>query len=248
MENNVSIPIGRDLNKILLEYEIYPEYISYFVPMTSVGAVYGNQPNRIQRIWNIIRHFVHLANQDHLLDEWIHLPAEMPSDYQVILNTMRSRFQAFEQYANYNNHQSITRDSLRQAIIAITMLEYSLNNDVTGIWVSAVNGQIPIDQKFETNELEFGDIAIVSNMESRSLVDAYKCNDVESVRKKLIKPKFANVAVLAFSTFPDLTVEANQWAVTNGLAVPNNCKSYLKIGRLKTQIDRSGIINLLTHH
>lgn len=179
---------------------------------------------RKRRQWQIIKHFITQANQDHLLDEWIHLPSEMPSDYQPLLNKIRLRAVAYENYASANNQQSITRESLLRTIQAIDALEST--NDPLG-YAAYVKFKIPqslaVSTKYSTAQP--GSIVLTHPNPTRTLYQAQRAVDDSLMAKKLISNWTTQPTAFSLFVLNDFTAR-HQPVQTEAAATANYVKLY----------------------
>lgn len=155
---------------------------------------------RLTRQWQVLRYFVTQANEDHLLDEWLHIPTEMPSESQDLLNSLRLRAQAYEMYASANDQTSRTRTALIRVIGVIDALEASRANLS---YIRFLHDNIDVPDFAKTNTASAGTITLVQPGPCRSMSDALAVNDTTLISKRLIKPwaNSSNVSQLNISNF-----------------------------------------------
>jgi len=220
-----------------------------------LGSASTPTPERLTRHWDIVRHFTHLANQDHLLDEWIHLPAvlDLESDYHALFNDLRYRCQAFEKYADANNQASDTRTNLMRVSRAISTFEHVLNapvdNPRKAFWFKSINSPpqtVSVDSnKYLVDSIATGDLVMLSSGVSRTPVEAQLANDGNIVKRNMILPwATSSVTLLSFSNYAEDITKTQQWLTASGkdiVATPSFCK----IGKLSTPVDDDEIIQML---
>lgn len=210
---------------------------------------------RLKRHWDIVRYFTNLANQDHLLDEWIHLPQtlDLEQDNSKLFNDLRARCQAYEMYAAVNQQESETRTNLKRVSRAISVLEYVLNsnldNPARAYWFKSQNSsakpQALDHNKYLTNTVSYGDLVMLSSGVSRTANEARLANDVQAVKRNMISDwSPSSVTLLAFSDFTEDLSATQQWLSQQGsqlVAKP----SYCIVGKLVTEIANDELGSLL---
>jgi hypothetical protein len=223
--------------------------------LVHLGSASTPTPERLTRHWDIVRHFTHLANQDHLLDEWIHLPAvlDLGSDYHALFNNLRYRCQAFEKYADANNQASDTRTNLMRVSRAISTFEHVLNapvdNPRKAFWFKSINSPpqtAAIDaNKYLVDSIAVGDLVMLSSGVSRTPDEARLANDSNIVKRNMILPwATSSVTLLSFSNYAEDITKTRQWLTEIGkdvAVVPTFCK----IGKLSTPVDDDEILKML---
>ncbi|CAB4241657.1 hypothetical protein UFOVP71_195 [uncultured Caudovirales phage] len=221
-----------------------------------LGVATMPTPERVKRHWDIVRHFVHQANQDHLLDEWIHLSEvlDLERNYQSLFNELRNRCQAYERYAKANNQISLTRKGLNRASIAIDIFELVLNSKspIHMAWFkSKINKPFvgAFDAgKYLSSSVKAGDLVMTSSMLSRTLTGACQANDPGLLRRRMIDNWTpSSFTMLAFSDFGEDLDATNKWIneqvppIDGYTATP----SYCKIGKLETKLSEKEIVAML---
>lgn len=210
---------------------------------------------RLKRHWDIVRYFTNLANQDHLLDEWIHLPQtlDLEQDNSKLFNDLRARCQAYEMYAAVNQQESETRTNLKRVSRAISIFEHvlnsSMNKPVQAYWFKSQHNQtkpLKFDQnKYLTNTVSYGDLVMLSPGVSRTTNEARLANDVQAVKRNMISDWApSSVTLLAFSDFQEDLAATQQWLSQQGSQLAAK-PSYCIVGKLITEIADSELGNLL---
>lgn len=212
---------------------------------------------RIKRHWDIVRYFTYQANLDHLLDEWIHLPEvlDLESDYQILFNKIRSRCQAYEMYANYNNQRSDTRTNLARVSRAIDIFEQVIrtaqNDPRIAVWfkskINYTDTRTFTANKYLNDSVSYGDLVMLSPGVSRTLNEARLADDSELLRRNMIMPWVpSSVTMIAFSDYAEDLTATDKWIDKLGynskyMASPSFCK----VGQLATDITKEDIVELL---
>jgi len=179
-------------------------------------------PIRIERLWSALRRAMHDANQDHLLDEWIHLPTELPEDYQPLFNELRSRAYSFEIYARANNQQSETRSGLQRVMYCIDCLEYTLRKTGEIFTKFEVSNELQVSTDQLQDSVDPGTISCAVPYQ-RTLAEACLSNDLDIVKRKLVRPWNGITAVSVFSLtrLNYQNVNTEQWLSDNQLNLNN---------------------------
>jgi hypothetical protein len=153
--------------------------------IASAGA-----PTDVRRLrqWQIIRYHINQANDDHLLDEWIHFPLDVVVDYQPLLNSIRLRAHAFELYAAANNQQSQTRVSLLRVIQAIDAFEATVDPAGYQSYLRFQHSSIELSAEDKTSTVEPGTIVLVAPPPVRTAYQMYRANDTTLLDKRLMRP------------------------------------------------------------
>lgn len=250
-----------ELEYKLIQSPLTDIWIKYMLPcvqdesnLVHLGSASVPVPERLKRHWDIVRHFTHLANQDHLLDEWIHLPAvlDLESDYHTLFNDLRYRCQAFEKYADANNQASDTRTNLIQVSWAISTFEHVLNatpnNPRKAFWFKSINSPpqtAAVANKYLVDSITAGDLVMLSSGVSRTPDAARLANDINIVKKNMILPWApSSVTLLSFSNYAEDITKTNQWLTEIGKDVTVT-PTFCKIGKLSTPVDDNGILKML---
>lgn len=140
------------------------------------------------RQWQIIRHHIHQANEDHLLDEWIHFPQEIVEDFQPLLNRIRLRAHAFELYASANDQQSQTRTSLLRVIQAIDAFEATVDPAGYQSYLRFQHARVEFTAAEKTNTVTPGTIVLVQPPPKRTAYQMYRAKDTTLLEKRLMRP------------------------------------------------------------
>ena len=215
-------------------------------------------PERIKRHWDIVRHFIHQANQDHLLDEWIHLPEvlDLDGDYQALFNKLRNRCQAYELYAKANNQFSLTRIGLNRASIAIDIFEHVLNakTPVHMAWFKSkfnksFTGMLDTD-KYLSSSVSAGDLVMTSSMLSRTLTGACQANDHSLLRRRMVDSWApSSFTMLAFSDFNEDLDATNKWIDQQVPPVVGYkykaTPFFCKVGKLENKLTEKEVVGML---
>ena len=226
--------------------------------LVHLGTANVPTPERLKRHWDIVRYFTNLANQDHLLDEWLHLPQtlDLQQDNSKLFNELRARCQAYEMYASVNQQESETRTNLRRVSRAISIFEYVLNSSLDkpaqAYWFKSQNppSKIPNwDQnKHLTNKVSYGDLVMLSPGISRTANEARLANDVQVVKRNMISEWLPSpITLLAFSDFYEDLEATQQWLVQQGSKLTAK-PSYCIVGKLVREIAKDELGNLLNTH
>lgn len=220
-----------------------------------LGTANTPTAERLKRHWDIVRYFTNLANQDHLLDEWLHLPQtlDLTQDNSKLFNELRARCQAYEMYAAVNQQESETRTNLKRVGRAISIFEYVLNSSQAtpkkAYWFKVQNlpAKIaPADcNKYLTNTVAAGDLVMLDPGVSRTLNEARLANDVQLLKRNMIS-KWApsSVTLLAFGNFTEDLKATQQWLAEHGSELEAS-PSYCVVGKLATSVSESEIDELL---
>jgi hypothetical protein len=223
--------------------------------LVHLGTANVPTPERLKRHWDIVRYFTNLANQDHLLDEWLHLPQtlDLEQDNSKLFNELRARCQAYEMYASVNQQESETRANLKRVSRAISIFEYVLNSGsdkpAQAYWFKSQNppSKIPnLDQdKHLTNKVSYGDLVMLGPGISRTANEARLANDVQVVKRNMISEWLPSpITLLAFSDFYEDLAATQQWLVQQGSKLTAK-PSYCIVGKLVTEIAKDELGNLL---
>lgn len=210
---------------------------------------------RLKKHWDIVRYFTNLANQDHLLDEWIHLPQTLnfAQDNSKLFNDLRARCQAYEMYAAVNQQESETRTNLKRVSRAISVLEYVLNssadNPARAYWFKSQNSSAKTQalehNKYLTSSVKHGDLVMLSSGVSRTANEARLANDTQVIKRNMIDSwHSSSVTLLAFSDFTEDLAATQQWLDQLGsksAASPSHCV----VGKLLTPITQNELNKLL---
>jgi hypothetical protein len=150
----------------------------------------AGEPTDIRKLrqWQIIRHHINQANDDHLLDEWIQFPLEIEEDYQPRLNSVRLRAHAFELYAAANNQQSQTRTSLLRVIQAIDAFEAAMDPAGYQAYLRFQHSTVQFTPDQCTNLVTPGTIVMVQPPPERTAYQMYRAGDTTLVDKRLMRP------------------------------------------------------------
>jgi hypothetical protein len=161
--------------------------------VTHIASAGAPTDVRLLRQWQIIRHHINLANEDHLLDEWIHFPMEVPDDFQPLLNSIRLRAHAFELYADANNQQSQTRISLLRVIQAIDAFEATVDTAGYRSYVRFRHSPVEVAPTDKTSTVAPGTIVLVQPPPQRTAYQMYRARDTTLLDKRLMRPWTNNV-------------------------------------------------------
>lgn len=251
-----------ELEYKLIQSPLTDIWVKYMLPcvqdesnLVHLGSASVPVPERLKRHWDIIRHFTHLANQDHLLDEWIHLPPvlDLESDYHTLFNDLRYRCQAFEKYADANNQISDTRTSLMRVSRAISTFEHVLNAPADSprkaFWFKSINS-LPQTATVDTNKylvdsITAGDLVMLSSGVSRTPDEARLANDTNIVKRNMVLPWApSSVTLLSFSNYTEDITKTTQWLTEIGKDVTVT-PTFCKIGKLSTPVDDDEILKML---
>jgi len=221
-----------------------------------IGTANTPTATRLKKHWDIIRYFIKLANQDHLLDDWIHLPQILDplQDNSMLFNQLRARCQAYEMYAAVNQQKSETRTNLRIVSRAISMLEYVLNstvdNPARAYWFKSLY-DLPVKirmldyYEYLNNTVHYGDLVMLSSGRSRTANEARLKNDVQVVKRNMIDSwKPSSMTQLAFSNFEEDLVATQQWLDQQGSKLTAK-PSYCVVGKLVTHLIEDELDGLL---
>lgn len=156
--------------------------------VTHIASAGAPTDVRKLRQWQIIRHHINQANEDHLLDEWIHFPLEVLEDFQPLLNSVRLRAHAFELYAAANHQQSQTRTSLLRVIQAIDAFEATVDPTGYQSYLRFQHSQVEFAPQDKTHAVEPGAIVLVSPPPMRTAYQMYRAKDTTLLDKRLMRP------------------------------------------------------------
>jgi hypothetical protein len=164
---------------------------------TTAGVMHvasAGSPTDVRKLrqWQIIRHHINQANDDHLLDEWIHFPLEVVEDFQPLLNSIRLRAHAFELYAAANNQQSQTRASLLRVIQAIDAFEATVDPAGHQCYLRFQHHQVEFSTEDKTSTVEPGSIVLVQPPPVRTAYQMYRAKDTTLLDKRLMRPWTTN--------------------------------------------------------
>lgn len=160
--------------------------------VTHIASAGAPTDVRLLRQWQIIRHHINQANEDHLLDEWIHFPLEVADDFQPLLNSVRLRAHAFELYANANNQQSQTRASLLRVIQAIDAFEDTVDPAGYRSYLRFQHSPVEFAPAEKTNSVTPGTIVLASPPPVRTAYQMYRARDTTLLDKRLMRPWLGN--------------------------------------------------------
>jgi len=161
--------------------------------VTHIASAGAPTDVRLLRQWQIIRHHINQANEDHLLDEWIHFPLEVPDDFQPLLNSIRLRAHAFELYADANNQQSQTRTSLLRVIQAIDAFEATVDPAGYRSYLRFQHSPVEFDPGEKTSTVTPGTIVLIQPPPQRTAYQMYRARDTKLLDKRLMRPWTDNV-------------------------------------------------------
>lgn len=170
--------------------------------VTHIASAGAPTDTRKLRQWQIIRYHINQANDDHLLDEWIHFPLEVVEDFQPLLNSVRLRAHAFELYAAANNQQSPTRTSLLRVIQAIDAFEATVDPAGYQSYLRFQHDTVEFNEKDKCNSTQAGDIVLVQPPPQRTAYQIYRANDLTLLDKRLLKPwtdNFSNYSMIVLN-------------------------------------------------
>lgn len=159
----------------------------------SAGVIHiasAGSPTDVRKLrqWQVIRYHINQANSDHLLDEWIHFPLEIPDSPQPLLNRIRLRAHAFELYAASNDQQSQTRTSLLRVIQAIDAFEATVDPAGYQAYLRFQHHTVEFTQAEKTNTVAPGTIVLVQPPPNRTAYQMYRANDTTLLDKRLMRP------------------------------------------------------------
>ena len=219
-----------------------------------VGASSIYHETRIAQAWRSVLECFKTVNEEHLLDEWFHLPPMLPEDYQPLFNRLRARCQIYEEYCRQHNITNPTRVAMRKASNMISInLEYVLEAKKTGFTNGAFwfrwNQPIAVADEYKTNKIGLGDIAITHPFVSRTLAEARRANDVEIIKRKMLRPwgPSSAVGVIAFSDLSDGSTETARWIADNNLTIDTEQYSnvFAPVAKMITNFDDIDLAELL---
>lgn len=156
--------------------------------VTHIASAGAPSDARKLRQWQIIRYHINQANEDHLLDEWIHFPLKIVEDFQPLLNSVRLRAHAYELYAAVNNQQSQTRTSLLRVIQAIDAFEDTVDPAGYRAYVRFQHSRVEFDAAEKTATVTPGTIVLTQPPPDRTAYQMYRANDTTLLTKHLIRP------------------------------------------------------------
>lgn len=156
--------------------------------VTHIASAGAPTEMRLLRQWQIIRHHINQANEDHLLDEWIHFPLEVADDFQPLLNKIRLRAHAFELYAAANLQQSQTRASLLRVIQAIDAFEDTVDPAGYRSYLRFQHSPVEFAPAEKISTVAPGTIVLVKPPPSRTAYQMYRAQDTTLVDKRLMQP------------------------------------------------------------
>lgn len=189
--------------------------------VSSAGA-----PTDVRKLrqWQIIRHHINQANDDHLLDEWIHFPAEPVEDFQPLLNRIRLRAHAFELYASANDQQSQTRSSLLRVIQAVDAFEATVDPAGYQAYLRFQHHSVELEQNDKTNTVAPGTIVLVQPPPQRTAYQMYRANDTMLLDKRLMRPwtsTMTNYSMLVLNQHVEL-IDADTMPLCTDNYIMNN--------------------------
>lgn len=213
---------------------------------------YSAEPleQRIAFKWNEIARAVAVVNDEHLLDEWMHFPQQYnPELAPALLNKIRIRAQIHEEYSEHNKLSTATRTACRRLLNLIPSLEYMLDttDNKSAFWFKW-SQSIAVPQDLRTGTLKPGQLALTSPGITRQLDEARKFNDVESIRRKLIKPwAETNRAIFTLSSIEENKEKNQNWLSEQTLTLDsdNYMHNYFVLANLVTPVSNSA--NLFQH-
>jgi hypothetical protein len=170
--------------------------------VTHISSAGSPTDARKLRQWKIIRYHINQANDDHLLDEWIHFPLDIVDNFQPLLNSVRLRAHAFELYAAANLQQSPTRTSLLRVIQAIDAFEATVDPAGYQSYLRFQHDTVEFDEKYKCNSTQAGDIVLVQPPPQRTAYQMYRANDLTLLDKRLLKPwtdTFSNYSMIVLN-------------------------------------------------
>lgn len=156
--------------------------------VTHIASAGAPTDVRKLRQWQIIRHHINQANEDHLLDEWIHFPLEIVEDFQPLLNSIRLRAHAFELYAGANGQQSQTRTSLLRVIQAIDAFESTVDPLGYQAYLRFQHNTVEFTSADKINSVTPGTIVLVQPPPGRTAYQMYRAQDTTLLDKRLMLP------------------------------------------------------------
>jgi hypothetical protein len=156
--------------------------------VTHIASAGAPTDTRKLRQWQIIRYHINQANEDHLLDEWIHFPLEIVEDFQPLLNSIRLRCLAFELYASANNQQSQTRTSLLRVIQAIDAFEATVDPEGYQSYLRFQHNNVEFTAADKTSAVTAGTIVLVQPPPVRTAYQMYRARDTTLLEKRLMRP------------------------------------------------------------
>lgn len=220
-----------------------------------LGTANTPTAERLKRHWDIVRYFTNLANQDHLLDEWLHLPQtlDLTQDNSKLFNELRARCQAYEMYAAVNQQESETRTNLKKVSRAISIFEYVLNSSQAtpkkAYWFKSNHWPTKtpaVDcSKYLASSISFGDLVMLDPGVSRTLNEARLANDTQVLKRNMIAQwQPSSVTLLAFGDFVEDLSATQEWLNQQGSSLTAR-PSYCVVGKLETDISESELDNLL---
>lgn len=162
--------------------------------VTHIASAGAPTDVRKLRQWQIIRHHINQANEDHLLDEWIHFPLEIADNFQPLLNSIRLRAHAFELYASANDQQSQTRTSLLRVIQAIDAFESTMDPAGYQSYLRFQHDRVEFTQAEKTSTVTPGTIVLVQPPPKRTAYQMYRANDTTLLEKRLMRPWISTVS------------------------------------------------------
>lgn len=259
--------VNDDANEKILEYKLVRSpardvWVSQIKPavvdsenLIHLGTANLPTPERLKRHWDIVRYFTNLANQDHLLDEWLHLPQtlDLEQDNSKLFNELRARCQAYEMYASVNQQESETRANLKRVSRAISIFEHvlnsSLDNPAQAYWFKSQNAPSEIQDldhnKYLTNEVSYGDLVMLSPGISRTANEARLANDIQVIKRNMVSDwSPSSVTLLAFSDFHEDLSATQQWLNQQDSKLTAK-PSYCIVGKLITKIAKDELGSLL---
>jgi len=170
--------------------------------VTHIASAGAPTDVRKLRQWQIIRYHINQANDDHLLDEWIHFPLEIVDNFQPLLNSIRLRAHAFELYAATNNQQSQTRTSLLRVIQAIDAFEATVDPAGHEAYLRFQHDSVEFEEKDKSDKTQAGDIVLVQPPPQRTAYQMYRAMDLTLLDKRLLKPwtdTFSNYSTIVLN-------------------------------------------------
>jgi len=176
------------------------------------------------RHWQIIRHHINQANEDHLLDEWIHFPQEIAEDFQPLLNKIRLRAHAFELYAAANDQQSQTRNSLLRVIQAIDAFEATVDPAGYQSYLRFGHVRVEFTPAEKTNTVTPGTIVLVQPPPQRTAYQMYRAKDTTLLEKRLMRPwtgTVSNYSMIVLNEHKEL-IDADTMPLCSDNYVMNN--------------------------
>jgi hypothetical protein len=153
--------------------------------ISSAGA-----PTDVRKLrqWKIIRYHINQANNDHLLDEWIHFPQDIVENFQPFLNRIRLRAHAFELYAAANDQQSQTRNSLLRVIQSIDAFEATVDPAGYQSYLRFQHSLVEFTESEKSATITPGTIVVVPAPPQRTAYQMYRANDTTLLDKRLLRP------------------------------------------------------------